>query len=159
MLDFFCTSALIQLTTLTPSPAGAVGFPPSLGPMGRMWVHWFQPGIDCPLGRDSSVENFLNIKSRKMAQNSTFFQSLRLMRVSHHYQMATNVPTTSPWVLVNVGNQPYHSGMLSASSGEIGATYAIIAAICKNGTFWQRLKLMRLRYHYQMATNVPTTSP
>ena len=147
------------MTTLTPSPAGAVGFPSSLGPMGRMWVHWFQPDIDCPLGRDSNVENFLNIKSRKMTKNGTFFQCLKLVRVSHHYQMATNVPTTSPWVLDNVGNQPYHSGMLSASSVEIGATYPIIAAISQNGTFLKHLKLMRPRYHYQMVTNVPTTSP
>ena len=128
-LDFFCTSALIQLTTLMPSPAeisaGAVGFPPSLGPMGRMWVHWFQPGIDCPLGRDSNVENFLNIKSRKMTKNGTFFQRLKLMRLSYHYQMVTNVPTTSRWVLGNMGNQQHHLGILSASSVVIGKSYPI----------------------------------
>ena len=118
-VDLFCTSALFQLTTLTPSPAGAVGFPRSLGPMGRMWVHWFQPDIDSPLGGDSNVENFLYTRSKKMAKNGTFFQRLKTMRLRYHCQMVTNVPTTSPWVLDNVGNQPYHSGMLSASSGEM----------------------------------------
>ena len=114
-VNFFCTLAQMQLTTLTPSPAGAVGFPRSLGPMGRMWAHWFQPGIDCPLGWDSNVENFLYTRSKKMAKNGTFFQRLKIMRLRYHCQMVTNIPTTSPWVLGNVGNQPYHSGMLLAS--------------------------------------------
>ena len=122
-LDFICATALFLYMTLTLSPAGAVGFPRSLGPMGRMLVHWFQPGIDCSLGGVSNVEIFLYTRSKKMAKNCTFFRPLKLMRLRYHCQMVTNVPTTSPWVLGNVGNQPDHPGILTASSVVIGGTY------------------------------------